>query len=454
MPKEHPFLGEHSFCATSSKNAKNKSNRMTLLAMRDTKDAEHSSGRASRCSSERDSGYSDGQQTDVEDQRSNKSECRGDERPETAQSGQNKDLRHGDPGKPTLMPADRELPPIYIINNIVINQPERDRLPQRNGSRENNSSGAAHMILFQQPSTLPATRQLHKPSSRSSNISGENTKGTYLPILNSYPRIAPHPSKKPPDKSSPNDESQNLSKRVCTEHEVENTPVARSQPEQRLYEQPKLAASTARPPCSSPTADRPSTSSPATVSLSQSPPSGSALYTATSSVLKTRGLHRNGSTRTRQHRFLNTVEILRQSGLLDITLRTKELLRQSNATERDIAQLRQHTELLCQAVSNPGCTRSDNAAWEHVYRAMAESGSYPDIKILQNVQIPRDPDSAGRPARVSTGDAKGPRGAESSEAPSSRCLTAIPDLDSARELVAGDKLPEKDTFMPPDSSTD
>ncbi|XP_068440325.1 CLOCK-interacting pacemaker isoform X2 [Clinocottus analis] len=444
MPKEQPFSGEHSSCATSSKNAKNKNNRMTLLAMRDTKDMDDSSGRASRCSSEKDSGYSDGQQTDVEDQRSYKSKCRGGERSEISQSGKNKDLRCGDSGKPSPMQADRELPPIYIINKIVINQPDtiqqRDQLPQRNGSRENCSSGAAHMILFQQPGMLPATRQLHSPCS---NVAGKNINGTYLPILNSYPRIAPHPSKKPPDKSSSNEESQNLSKRVCTEHEVENTPVARRQPEQQLYEQPKLAAATAR--CSSPTTVRPSSSSNAMVSLSQSSPSGSALHAA-SSVLKARGLHRNGSTRARQHRFLNTVEILRQSGLLDITLRTKELLRQSNATERDIAQLRQHTELLCQAVSNSSsCTRSDTAAWERLHRAMAESGSYPGIKILQNLQIPCDPDSASRPASV------GPRGADSSEAPSSRFDTTIPDLNSGREQ---DKSLEKDTFMPPDSSTD
>lgn len=321
-------------------------------------------------------------------------------------------------------------------------QPERDQLPQ--GGREN-----AHMILFQQPSLPPAARRLRKPSSRSSEVPGENINSTYLPILNSYPRIAPHPSKKPPDKSASNDESQNLRKRPCTEREAENTPVTRSQPERRRHERPKAAASTAGPPRSSPTADRPSASGPAAV-----PPSGSALHAASSSsVLKTRGLHRNGSTGTRQHRFLNTVEILRQSGLLDITLRTQELLRQSNATERDIAQLRRHTELLCQAVSDPGCSRSDNAAWEHVYRAMAESGSYPDIKTPQNVPIPRHPDRAGRPARV---DARGPRGAESSGAPSSssRRLTTIPDSDSGGDLQARDQLPEKDTFMPPDSSTD
>ncbi len=58
MPKEQPCLGEHSPCAASSKNAKDKSNSTTLLAIRNNKDSDDSSGRGSRCSSEKDSGYS------------------------------------------------------------------------------------------------------------------------------------------------------------------------------------------------------------------------------------------------------------------------------------------------------------------------------------------------------------------------------------------------------------
>ncbi|XP_074497558.1 CLOCK-interacting pacemaker-like isoform X1 [Sebastes fasciatus] len=443
MPKEQSCLSEHGPCVSSSKNAKNKSNRMTLLAIRDTKDTDDSSGRGSRCSSEKDSGYSDGsdwQQTDVEDQQSNNSQSRGSEHAETSQPGQTEDLGHGNPGDPTLTPAGRELPPIYIINNMVLKQPDMiqktAQLPSRNGSRETGSSGGANMILFQQPRLLPASVHLHKPLSRKTNITEK--KINYLPILNSYPRIAPHPSKKPPDKSSSNDESQNMSKRVCTEHDK---PVTRSLPEQHLNKQPKLSVLTSGMPCSSSTRDsRPSTS-PTTVSSSRS-----SLCT-TSSILSTRGLHRNSTTSTRHNRFLNTVEILRQSGLLDITLRTKELMRQSSATEQNITQLRQHTELLCQAASNPGCSLRDIAAWEHLHRAMAESGSYPNLKILENVQIPCDPDSASKPARIYTGEASGPLAAdESSGEPPFRLLTTIPDPN-------GDKTSEKVTFMPPDSST-
>lgn len=294
------------------------------------------------------------------------------------------------------------------------------------------------MILLQQPRLLPASVQLHKPLSRKSSITGKKINGSYLPILNSYPRIAPHPSKKPPDKSSSNDESQNLSKRICTEH---NKPVTISQPELHLYKQPKLPVLTSGMPCSSSIRDSRPSSSLTTVSSSRSS------VCSTSSILSTRGLHRNGTTSARHHRFFNTVEILRQSGLLDITLRTKELMRQSSDTEQSIAQLRQHTELLCQAASNPGCSPSDIAAWEYLHRAMAESDSYPNLKILQNLHIPFCPDSASQPASVYTGDANGPQAAdESSGVPPSRLLTTIPDPN-------GDKSSEKGTFMSPDSST-
>lgn len=335
---------------------------------------------------------------------------------------------------------------------------KRVQLPRRNGSRETGSSGTAHMILLQQPSLLPAPVRLHMPMSRKSSATGKKMKGTYLPILNSYPRIAPHPSKKPPDKFSSNDESQNLSKRVCTEHKSDDTPVSRSLPEQ-----PKLAVLTSGLPCSSSTRDSLSSSGPTAVSSSQGSPSGSSLYT-TSSFLATRGLHRNGTTSSRHRRFLNTAEVLRQSGLLDITLRTKELQRQSNTTERDIVQLRQHTELLCQAASNPSCSLNGITAWEQLHRAMAESGCYPDLKVLQNVQISCHPDSAGQPESICTGDANGLLASENSEVPLPRLLTAIPHPNQnypmpqqshsgqGRELEAGYKSSEK-VFMSPDSST-
>lgn len=327
------------------------------------------------------------------------------------------------------------------------------QLPRRSVSRGTDTSAAAHMILLQQPSLLLATIQLPKPSSCKSR--GQMMNGTYLPILNSYPRIAPHPSKKLPDKSQSKEKSQNLSKRVCIEHKIDGTPVTRGLPELHLHKQPKLAVSSSGLPCSSATRDSLSSCSPTTVSSSQGSPSGSSLNHNTPSFL----LARSG-TSTRHRRFLNTVKILRQSGLLDITLRTKELLHQSNATEQDIAQLRQHTELLCQAFSDPSCSLSGVTAWEHLYQSMAESGSYPGLQIRKN-----EPDSASQTKSFSTREARSPPAAETSDVSPSHFLTNITGPTRPGPVVqqshSGHGTEHEDScdsagtvaFMSPDSST-
>lgn len=52
MSKDQPCLNKHGLCASSSKNAKDKCNSTTLLAMRNAAEEASSSG------SEKDSGYS------------------------------------------------------------------------------------------------------------------------------------------------------------------------------------------------------------------------------------------------------------------------------------------------------------------------------------------------------------------------------------------------------------
>lgn len=58
MSKDQPCFRKHSLCASSSKNAKDKCNSTTLLAMCNAAEEASSSGRGSSCGSEKDSGYS------------------------------------------------------------------------------------------------------------------------------------------------------------------------------------------------------------------------------------------------------------------------------------------------------------------------------------------------------------------------------------------------------------
>ncbi|XP_072248990.1 CLOCK-interacting pacemaker isoform X2 [Leuresthes tenuis] len=457
MAKEQPCLSEHSSCPPSSKNAKDKSNSTTLQALRGTKDAGDSYRRGSNCSSEKDSGYSDGsdwQQTDVEDQRRNKNQSKASEHAEASQPGQNKEREPKNLENPTMTPAQLNHPPIYIIKDLELKQPDiiqkRGQLLWTSGIRINNQS--PHMILFEQPGL---TSPLHKHLSQPLNMKEKKTNGPYLPILNSYPRIASHPSKKPPDKSASNHEYQNLSKRVCTEHKDDETPATKGLPEQHLHKQAKLAVSHSGLLCTSSASSSLTSSTPSTTSSVLESPSMCSLHT-TSSFTTSIGRNKNITTSARHRRFLNTVEILRQSGLLDITLRTKELLHQSKATERDISQLRQHTELLCQAASNPNHSLNGITAWEHLHRAMAESGSYPKLQIQTKSESPSLLDLVSQPENIPTGNMNRSQAADSSEVPPSCVLASMLEqshLKQGKKPEASDKSSDRVPFMSPDSST-
>ncbi|XP_017275494.1 CLOCK-interacting pacemaker [Kryptolebias marmoratus] len=446
MPKGQPC--ENGPCAPSSRAAKAKSDSTTPLMVRSAKNGAETVRRGSCCSSEKDSGYSDGsdwQQTDAEDQRSSSSQPIVTEKAEASHSSQDKGLGYRTSENPTMMSAKPDHPPVYIVKDMVLNQPpvtqKGSQLLLSNGV----IFGSSPVIVFEQPGLMPASLQLRKTLPRPSSATGKKTKSTYLPILNSYPRIAPHPSKKPPDKSS-NQESQILSKRMCTEPKTDETPVTRDLPEQQHHKQLKLAAQNPVLLCS--TSGKYCLSSSTFTATFPGPGSVSTSSSA-------REPYRNITTSTHHRRFLNTVELLRQSGLLDITLHTKELLRLSSATEQDISQLRQHTELLCRAASNSSPSLNGNAGWEHLYQAMAESGSYPDLRILQKPQSPSHLNLASQPERFSTGGANRPQAAESSEvSPTCLCATFTDSrIEQDKKLEACDKIPDQVTFMCPDSST-
>lgn len=293
-----------------------------------------------------------------------------------------------------------------------------------------NAKAPTQLLLIQQ-TAMPAP-----PSCTSTHLSGtppqshnkkggnHSSKNSYLPILNSYPRIAPHPRKEIHEgkgttwfkgsKESGSD-GQSQSKRVCTEEEKRevvsttshllmaqepyqkegrapsqhkgsshcslSSHASSTQHKSHHYRQssgpdtvssPSISSSqTPSPPSSS---DSPSSSSP-----SSSSPSSSAAHSPYHLPLD--------KSCTRQRRFLNTAEILNQSGLLAITLRTKELLKQNAATEREITQLRQHTHLLCHiAQSSQNGSPKGSDSLSKLLQAMSESGSYPCLD-LHNLKV-------------------------------------------------------------------
>uniref|UniRef100_A0A667WXF9 Uncharacterized protein n=1 Tax=Myripristis murdjan TaxID=586833 RepID=A0A667WXF9_9TELE len=249
MPKEQRHFGECGAHSTS-KNAKDKSNSATLRASQGGTHRGQSgmgdmSNRLSRCDSEKDSekdsGYSeagsDTVQTDVDDQRSSVSEPH-------RQSSKSSDIRGGHNAGGRNMPPYEELTPIYVIENLVVKPSRPEQLlhgPLAWGGGWHSLTGAkapTQLLLIQQPAIPAPSSSTPTPSSSVAKPQGQMKKGgsrtnknhsskiSYLPILNSYPRIAPHPRKESHEgkgaaavggaKESGN-EGHSQSKRVCTE---------------------------------------------------------------------------------------------------------------------------------------------------------------------------------------------------------------------------------------------
>ncbi|XP_041090616.1 CLOCK-interacting pacemaker-like [Polyodon spathula] len=278
------------------------------------------------------------------------------------------------------------LTPVYIVKNLVIKQPLT--LQTHTGPILHSQlawggqpalttvsgQGAAQVLFIQQSG---ASAQLKPPHKK---------KDTYLPILNSYPRIAPHPMKSPDQEAGKPGKHGSLggahtgksqSKRICVADRRKWVPSSKLQekPERNLRQPPPQPLIPSESPdlcsllSSSPT-ELP-VSGPASVSSSET------LSSSASSLLTNPGefkaSRKQVSDLEKQHRFLNTVEILSRSGLLDITLRTKELIRQNHSTQRQIQELREHARLFCLAARS-----NQPQDWAQLQEAMVNSG-YSDL---------------------------------------------------------------------------
>ncbi|XP_043076205.1 CLOCK-interacting pacemaker [Puntigrus tetrazona] len=146
----------------------------------------------------------------------------------------------------------------------------------------------------------------------------------YLPILKSYPRIAPHPGDAA-QKSSSSSSSSSVKSSSSSRGQKDSFPAAAPVP----------AESPAAEHGSQPTDD-----------------SLPAFSVDTDNKVK---------------RFCNTYNILSRSGLLDITLRTKELIRQNRRTQTELDRLRQHTGLFLEALRS-----GDSEVWSKLQASMKE----------------------------------------------------------------------------------
>lgn len=239
--------------------------------------------------------------------------------------------------------------------------------------------------VVQQPQVVflqPVVSRQASPASKEASSRHRRPKN-YLPILKSYPKIAPHPGdsssssgRGTASSSSSMSSSSSGSERGSSSTSSQREHCQREKQQRAQSGGPSVPANpssmspqlqswlslqpTEASASSSPSRKRPSSS----ISQSELTPSSSFTHTSGSKsetlpgpqgasqeiVLPEQPNHGDSDVDTKRKRFCNTYNILSKSGLLDIALRTKELHRQNRRTQTDLDQLKEHTDLFLQAV--------------------------------------------------------------------------------------------------------
>ncbi|KAI9528127.1 hypothetical protein NQZ68_023107 [Dissostichus eleginoides] len=292
------------------------------------------------------------------------------------------------------------LSPMIIMNNVLLKQPGESPPAMKQWG----FSPTVEVVqpVVQQPQVVflrPVVSRQTSPAPKEAPARHRRPK-KYLPILKSYPKIAPHPG----DSSSSSGRgtaSSSSSNTSSSSHSFSSSSSSHSSSSsgsergstltsnhrehcQREKQKRNLCGGASNSASTTPSLpSTPSTTSPllqrrlslptAEASASSSParerPSSAvsqAEFSTSLSVTHTNGSvsradaqeesssaecdHSDSDADAKRKRFCNTYNILSKSGLLDIALRTKELHRQNRRTQSDLDRLKEHTDLFLQAL--------------------------------------------------------------------------------------------------------
>lgn len=200
-------------------------------------------------------------------------------------------------------------------------------------------------------------------SSSSPKISSENVRQSksYMPILKSYPRIAPHPADSPTKRAG----SVRVRVSLTSRHDQRQRRHHRGH---RLYSSPSPQPALQSPIKPISNFEKTSSQSQAAESQEQlsdkslSPLAGTSSLTPYTDEFRTEvdsdSMHADkyqdpfSLDNNKLKRFSNTYNILNKSGLLGITMRTKQLIKENRRTQGQLQQLQEQTALLLEALSS------------------------------------------------------------------------------------------------------
>ncbi|XP_051951636.1 CLOCK-interacting pacemaker [Xyrauchen texanus] len=272
----------------------------------------------------------------------------------------------------------KRLSPMIIMNNVVLNQSGENAAALKPWS----FSPAVEVVqqpqvVFLQPVVPQVTAAVPKgpPSKRRRHKK-------YLPILKSYPKIAPHPGDSPhkagSNSSSSSSSSSVKSDRLSSQHlyrgqkhrrhsSQSGTPTVPSSPQpSTLPHNTSIVSNTTG--CLD--SDVQTNISPESTDNHSDPPLRT--LTPNSRAVSVNSIC-EGDTDNKVKRFCNTYNILSKSGLLNITLRTKELIRQNRRTQTELERLRELTNLFMEALQT-----GDSGIWSKLQTSMLEEDQTKD----------------------------------------------------------------------------
>ncbi|XP_062323700.1 CLOCK-interacting pacemaker [Osmerus eperlanus] len=272
------------------------------------------------------------------------------------------------------------LSPMIIMNNVVLKQPGDNPPALKPWSFPPAMEVVQPVVQQSQVVFLQPVVSNQSPSVPKEGSGKRRRPKKYLPILKSYPKIAPHPTG---DNSSGRGSLSSSSSSGSTRSHSLASSHRQRHHRDKQRRLPGSGSSTPSLPATPSSCLSPSPQSRLTVSLTDSsagsspakelPPPAVSRSEFTPSPPITPSNHTsnpitqdpcflgdnykhdldgdNSDTEgQKRKRFCNTYNILSKTGLLDITLRTKELIRQNRRTQSDLDRLKADTSLFVQAL--------------------------------------------------------------------------------------------------------
>lgn len=242
--------------------------------------------------------------------------------------------------------------PMIIMNNFVLKQ------PSSMAPAEKQWGFPSPMEVMPPSQVVLLQPMVPNGNSGTPKTLPDNTRHSkaYMPILKSYPRIAPHPVDTPTKRagSSKVRSSSGYEQRQRRRRHGHSRPHGSQSSQPTLQSTGSLEAATIQPqPAESPeTLTEKSLSALVGVGSLTSDPEDLRMAMDSDEMFgdcdqDIISMHSN-----KLQRFSNTYNILNQSGLLGITMRTKQLIKDNKRTQGQLQELREQTALLLEALSS------------------------------------------------------------------------------------------------------